>query len=113
MLELKGIDTTRRSTAHAKMTFQQAVLNRGPRSTRTLFSALLSDPRSHLKRISTSTHPHQLIIKRKRSDLKNVHQFCASFVTFNQINELCFPSSTSLTQYERSLVDQFSSGDSL
>ena len=115
MLGLTDLDTmaTRRRTAHATMIYKQAVLNRGPRTIPTMFPAAPPDPRAHLRRTSTSSHPHQINIKRKRSDLKIYEQFCAQFKNYNQLNENCFPSTNSLAQFKRNVATIFRSDDSL
>ena len=91
----------RRQTAHAAMIFKQTILHHGPSTIEELFPAAPPDPRSHLRRTSTSLHPHQLQIPRNARDLKIYDQFISPFRTFNSLPTSVFPSNQCLNSFKR------------
>ena len=103
--------SVRRKTAHAAMIYKQTILHQPPNNTGELFPEAPPDPRSHLRRASTTCHPHQLTVKRSPRDLKIYEQFCNAFRTFNCLPAEVFPPTPCMTNFKRCITAFFELGN--
>ena len=103
--------TVRRRTAHSAMVYKQSVLQEPPGNTNEFFPVAPPDPRAHLRRTSTTCHPHQLMIPRNSKDLKLYEQFCGPFRTFNSLPTALFPPNPCIGTFKRCVAIFFDSGN--